>query len=302
MDYEVAVVGLVRNAERSLRKDIARIQAATRMFRKVHFLLVESDSSDQTVVLLNRLTSEIQGFRFLTLGRLASTHPKRTERIAKCRNAYLDELRSNSVFENVEYVLVVDLDNINNLISGEAIKSAWELSVPWDVCTANQADYYYDIWALRHPDWCPSDCFAQVRRLAPLIGWEPAVELLVHSRMIHLDKGKAAIEVESAFGGFAIYKKVAILSGDYVGLDANGEEICEHVPFHAQLRANGHRIFINPAMVTAKRTDHAMRKTFVNKLLARVRLEVVSLLKKLMAKKTPVTMDKSISTTNKEQA
>ena len=46
------------------------------------------------------------------------------------------------------------------------------------------------------------------------------------------------IEVDSAFGGLAIYKKKCFDIGHYVGTYSNGKEVCEHVSFNLQLKKN----------------------------------------------------------------
>jgi hypothetical protein len=59
------------------------------------------------------------------------------------------------------------------------------------------------------------------------------------------------IEVDSAFGGLGIYKRDALLAGRYIGLDDAGNEACEHIYFHTNLRKAGYRIFINCALVNS---------------------------------------------------
>ena len=54
-----------------------------------------------------------------------------------------------------------------------------------------------------------------------------------------------------AFGGLAIYKRDALLVGHYIGLDQSGNEACEHVSFHNDLRESGYRIYINCALVNS---------------------------------------------------
>ena len=68
--------------------------------------------------------------------------------------------------------------------------------------------------------------------------------------------------MESAFGGLALYRREAFAGVRYVGLDASGAECCEHVGLHAQMRAAGHRLYIHPALINARRTRHADRKKF----------------------------------------
>jgi len=224
----------------------------------VQFLIIESDSADQTLAELRRLRTEMSAFQFTTLGALAERIPARTERIAACRNRYLDELRHDRQYADVDYVMVADLDKVNNDLRAEAVATCWASRWPWDVVTANQSDAYFDIWALRHPDWCPVDCHDQYARLRDLFGHPRALAIAIHSRMARLDPRAEWIEVDSAFGGLAIYRREALLAGRYSGV-CEGHAVCEHVSLHAELRASGYRIFINPALINAHRTDHSAR-------------------------------------------
>jgi len=235
---------------------VARLQSALKAFRRVQWLIVESDSDDDSVAVLTRLASEMQSFRFLTLGSLKDRMPGRTERIAHCRNAYLDEIISNEIYANVEYVIVSDFDGVNTLIDEDAILSCWQRQ-GWDVCTANQRGPYYDVWALRHGDWSPNDCWRQ-RRFLKHYSDNDDDNLLasVYARMITIPQDDDWIEVDSAFGGLAIYRRDAITLGRYVGLTPEGEETCEHVAFHHALKQHGCRIFINPRMINAAYTEH----------------------------------------------
>jgi hypothetical protein len=246
----------------------------------LHYLVIESDSNDATPDLLARLQSELPGFRSISLGALAARHPLRADRIAVCRNRYLDELSQNPLYANVDYVLVADLDGVNRHLKAQALESCWRTTTPWDVCTANQRDAYYDVWALRHPVWCPIDCWQQYRELRPLFGHEQALTLAVHSRMVRLEPTAEWIEVDSAFGGLAIYRREALLTSRYRGLDEKGREICEHVPLHADLRARGVRIFINPALINAHRTDRSASAG----LRARLRRRIESLGKRVRSR------------------
>lgn len=257
-DSALVIVGCVRNGEKTLRRSVETLACASAGFARVQFLIVESDSTDQTLAELRRLRREMSTFQFTTLGALAREIPARTERIAACRNRYLDELRHDRQYADVDYVMVADLDGVNNDLRAEAVATCWASAWPWDVVTANQSDAYYDIWALRHPDWCPVDCHDQYARLRDLFGHPRALAIAIHSRMARLDPRAEWIEVDSAFGGLAIYRREALLAGRYGGV-CEGHAVCEHVPLHAGLRAAGYRIFINPALINAHRTDHSAR-------------------------------------------
>lgn len=254
----LVIVGCVRNGAKTLRRAIETLARATAGFATVRFLIVESDSTDDTPAELQRLRNERTGFQFTSLGALAERIPARTERIAACRNRYLDELRLDPQYAQVDYVMVADLDGVNNDLRAEAVATCWASKQPWDGVAANQRDAYYDIWALRHPDWCPVDCHEQYSRLRTMFDKPRALAIAIHSRMARLSPRSEWIEVDSAFGGLAIYRREALLAGRYSGV-CEGRAVCEHVPLHAELRAQGCRIFINPALINAHRTDHSAR-------------------------------------------
>jgi hypothetical protein len=259
---EVLIAGLVRDGARSFPKHFQVLRQAASLFGRVHGLVVESDSRDGTVGMLDRMKQTVPDFRFVTLGTLREAHPIRCDRLALCRNTYLDELRTNPLYQQVRYVIVSDMDGVSRHLTEKALLSCWERSDPWDACCANQGDYYYDVWTLRHATWCPGDTWREYRTLIPLVGKQAANEVALFSRMVHLSPKRPMIEVESAFGGLAVYKREAILAGVYGGLDGRGEEICEHVTLCQTMRAKGYRVFINPALINARSTDHASRKKF----------------------------------------
>lgn len=257
-EADLVVVGCVRNGARTVRRAVETLARATTNFASVRFLIVESDSVDTTILELRCLRNELSCLEFTSLGPLAQRLPERTERIAACRNRYLDELRNDPRYAAVDYVMVADLDGVNQDLTAEAVASCWATNAPWDVVTANQRDAYYDIWALRHGAWCPDDCHRQYSQLRALLGRERAQAIAIHSRMARLSAKAEWIEVDSAFGGLAIYRREVLLAGCYRGT-LDGWPVCEHVPLHAELRARGCRIFINPALINAHRTDHSVR-------------------------------------------
>ncbi len=266
-DQVILVVGLVRNGSKFLPSQIARIAEAIGEVKRLKWFLVESDSNDNTVSVLKALSERLEFFYYRSLGRLRDVYALRTERIAFCRNIYVDELRRNPLYCDVDYVVVADLDGLNNALTPSSFSSCW-LRSDWDVCTANQFGPYYDIWALRHPLWSPNDCWESndfLNEVSKKLSGN--LEAAVFSRMIIVDPAADWIEVESAFGGFAVYKKEAMMSGVYVGLNASGKEVCEHVYFHEMLRRNGFRIFINPRLINATVTEHTRHFYFPHNVL-----------------------------------
>ncbi len=257
-EKNILVVGLARNCSKTLKDDVNRIFTALSTFSHIDWLVVESDSSDSTVEELKDLVNSIRNFRYLSLGDLRVRFPQRTARIAHCRNQYIEEIKTNPRYQKIDYILIVDLDGMAELLDEKGVLSCWSSEVNWDVCTANQKGPYYDIWALRHPEWSPGDCWKQYQFLKDHgIENEKALYAGVYSKMLCIPESAEWIEVDSAFGGLAIYKKNALLSGQYIGVCSKSEEICEHVTFHAQLKQKGYRIFINPALIASGVSSHS---------------------------------------------
>jgi len=262
------IAGVVRNGERRMRRDLEVLRRATSGagFRRVRWLIIESDSTDRTVEILRGLQIEWDGFDAVSLGPMRERHPLRTDRIAQSRNACLAALDTDPRYDDVTHVLVADLDGVCRDLTPQALASCWDLDEPWSACMANQGDYYYDVWALRHRHWCPGDAWAQRNALLPLIGEAAADKLALFARMVHIPRTRAPIEVDSAFGGLALYRREALFDMRYEGLDGEGRQICEHVAMHARMRALGHRLYIHPGLINARRTKHAGRKKFFRSL------------------------------------
>lgn len=280
------IVGLTRNGEQCLERSVHRLIDATRNFGRVSWLIVESDSDDRTIAVLDKLGSSVRDFRYVSLGRLSDTIPKRTARIAHCRNAYLDEIRTSARYQDVDYVLVSDTDGINDLVEAAHIDSCFTRD-DWDVCASNRRGPYYDIFALRHPDWCPGDAASQVRFLTSYgVSDEKAAEAAVFSRMITIGQDSPWIEVESAFGGMAIYRAATLrrTADRYTGVHPSGTEVCEHVPFHEGLRRSGAKLFINPAFVSGGPCEYTRARAWHRKFYRQLLRNASRIKKKMRAR------------------
>lgn len=271
-EISFAVVGLARNCASTLAADVQRIEAAIEGVGATRWFVVESDSSDATVEVLQRLSDDIPFLRFASLGALQTRFPNRTERLAFCRNHYLDVLRSNPDFMVVDYVVVADFDGLNVKINDKAMTSSW-VRDDWDMCAANQDGPYYDVWALRHKYWNPSDCWGHVKFLNRFRdNHYRNLKEAVYSKMLTIPSDSPWIEVDSAFGGLAIYKRSSIGRARYSGRDTSGELVCEHVPFHESMKSNGARLYINPRLINAGYTEHSSALRFGPTLMRNIRM------------------------------
>jgi hypothetical protein len=245
MKNEILILGIIKNGEKTLEKEIINLRHSFSSFKKVLFFIVESDSNDNTPNILKKLKTLDKNFNFRSLGDLSNTIPGRLERITFCRNLCLEEMKSSGKYDKCHYVAVADLDGVNNLLTKNSVDSCWMGGKKWDMCSANQEGPYYDISALRHQRWCPNDCWQDYSKLLNNgLSQEESLSKAVLSKMITIPESKGFIEVLSSFGGLAIYKRKYLQSSSYGYLDESKNEVCEHVILHKKMTVNGARLYI----------------------------------------------------------
>jgi hypothetical protein len=242
-------VGCARDCGAHLDSVLANVERMAALYAKAAFVFVENDSQDDTKArLLRWLTSRPEG-TLLQLDGLALIEPGRTARLARARNAYLAQLRDGP-YGDYDDLIVLDFDEVNAPTIDMAAFTAAAEFLHADERTvgvfANSSPVYFDIWALRHPVWCPGDCWADIRAIRHLPPAQ-AIERLLYARQIAINPGQPPIPVESAFGGLGLYRLAAVLSHRYVGSNPDGTEVCEHVSLNLALSRAG-QLFIYPAL------------------------------------------------------
>ena len=219
---------------------------------------MENDSIDDTKSILKSWLAG-RPAKLIEMDGLAERLPKRTERIAAARNRYLQEI-SGSSLNKFDYLVILDMDFPNSsMISMQGFSAAIEMLENDEgiaAVFANQVPLYYDIWALRHETLSPDDCWERVAGDKDLLGHDEAVRKHVFARQIFLHPEGDPIEVDSAFGGLAIYRVSDALRSAYTGLSQDGSETCEHVSFNLGIRNTGKRLYILPAMLNLTSFDH----------------------------------------------
>ena len=219
---KLVVMGTARNCATTLAADLASLARALKAFPNLHFFLVESNSQDDTVKVLQNFKENVPNFNFVSLGNLSETMPLRTERLAHCRNRCLDELQDNLAFVDAEYVVIADLDGTQSLLTQEGLMSCFERP-DWGACFANQEGSYYDIWALRHPVWSPNDCWEQKMFYEQAgLSSEKSAYLAVFSRMIEIPADAEWLEVDSAFAQCEVQRLCFKQSLGWAGVRACG--------------------------------------------------------------------------------
>jgi len=250
-ESNILIAGTARDVAHCITNELNHLISCTSDFKSTRVFIVESDSSDQTEACLQKLASEKSFLSFISLGKLSEKIPSRTQRLSHCRNQIINAVRDDPQYQSVDFVMLADLDGVNNLLTKDKIAQCWTLQENWDVICANQLNYYYDIWALRHPYWNPYNYLEQYHYLIPFLGPLQATQISKIVKQIKLDPSQNPISVDSAFGGLAIYKREAYISGSY-GFEPGVVDEVDHAPFHRILRDNGYQIYINPALINCR--------------------------------------------------
>lgn len=251
------IAGTARNCAKSLPRTLARLTRFQSSFEQCKFVIITNDSNDDTEIVLRTWAATVPNALVLNLDGLAAKARARTHRLALARNAYLSILKNDHrEGKGHDLLLVADMDGPNStLIDDPQFVMAVENAPPdWAALLANQRGPYYDIWALRHPTWCPNDCWEAVRASSrKLFGRraarKEAKKKYVMSRQILLDPSAPPIRVESAFGGFGIYRTEYLMDLCYVGLTSRGTEVCEHVYFNQMIGRKGGSLYIIPSLL-----------------------------------------------------
>lgn len=251
------IAGLARNCAAGLRATLPRLSRLAASFEETRFVIVTNDSVDETEPVLKAWAAGRTDTEIIVIWGLRYRAWSRTHRLAICREAYLSVLeRDRAAGKPHDFLVVADLDGPNaHLIDepdfGDAIAAA---PTGWAAVFANARNIYYDIWALRHPTWCPGDCWEPVwgsrwRLFGRKAAVERAKQLHIHARQISIDSNAPPIPVLSAFGGFGLYRTEYLANAHYRGLTPSGSLVCEHVAFHETIRKNGGSLYILPALL-----------------------------------------------------
>jgi hypothetical protein len=266
LNHSAVFVGCVRDCESFLPGVLSNLESLSRLFRQSAYVMIENDSCDRTKHLLNDWGRGQDRFHLESLDGLDAQVRPRTARLAIARNRYLDIVR-NSDLRDFDYLIVMDLDNVcQRPVDASAFLEAvgYLNSDPSHAGVfANQEGPYYDLWALRHPELCPTDVWMDILAYAMTRGAsdEEAFDRVFRPRVFSLPKEAAPIAVDSAFGGLGIYKMPAALGGAYRGEREvrvtpydSAElkmtvQLCEHVPFNRRITRDGGRLFVMPSLI-----------------------------------------------------
>ena len=253
----VVFAGLARDCGHALPAILDSISEFGQNLQNWGYIFLENGSVDDTATLLSDFDRRHQRGIFRSIDNSPETMiALRTERLAALRNRCLEEIFADTRLGQFDHLIITDLDAVNEFFDASRLLELLGTEDPdWTAIFANQSERYYDIWALRHPDWSPDDCWKRVHERPEKMTKDEAIQEFVASRRIKLDPKEGFIEVQSAFGGLGLYKLQAVRGCHYVGLNEDGTEACEHVAFHQHLTRKGGKLYVDPLLING-RGDH----------------------------------------------
>ena len=246
-EKRIVFLGAARNCAGKITESINRVLELAKYFKEYRIKIFENDSSDETPQLISDSLKGNVNAEVFTEKELCAALPSRTQRLAHARNCLLDATIEQQA--DFDYVCWLDLDGlVDSRFTNEGFLSNFKYEAVWDAVFPVTMPIYYDIWALREKYISPIDIVWHSQHLVPSVirskrNLHAAVQQLTQDNL------SGWLSVESAFGGFGLYKMDISSKGRYVGI-INNEEICEHVTYNESLYRAGARLYINPECIT----------------------------------------------------
>jgi glycosyltransferase involved in cell wall biosynthesis len=253
-EYSVVFVGPVRNCGRYLRDVFKNIERIGSLFKSYSCVFVESDSTDNSLEILEEYSKVNPNVFVASLGDLEPRIQSRTLRIATARNCAIQICEEKGLLDTHDFYVQLCVDDVMaQEMDLEGIKSCFKYDISeWDCMTANQ-NTYYDLWTLRKKGWLDYDCWYEVHARPDYMSFEDAKNIFVQSRFIKIPKNYGLIEVDSAHGGFSIYKSSIVKGCRYRGYnEKNNFEESDIISFCEGVKAKGGKIFINSELINIK--------------------------------------------------
>ena len=245
-ERSIVFAGCARDCARFLPGVLGNLERFARAASRSAFVFAENGSRYSTRAGLQSWLGARADAHLLHPDGAAIRSPERTVRIAAARNACLAEIESGAL-RGFDLLVMLDFDEVNEApIPLDAFRAALDFLEEKSgnaAVFACSAPLYYDVWALRHSDWCPVDVWQEVTS-SHEGSYAARVERFVHARQRGIAADAPPIPVLSAFGGLGIYRLGATRGLRYSGLDDAGRACCEHVAFNeAVARAGALHIF-----------------------------------------------------------
>ena len=273
-DLKVVFAGCARNCSNFLPKVLDNIEFYSSFFSESYMVIVENGSTDKTKEILKDNKNKKNFFLFEDdLNKL----PYRGQRLEKARNLIIETIKKNKNLFSCDLFIMLDLDDIgtyrieekNILDSIKFLFSKEEIGAVF----ANQLGTYYDMWTLRDQKYCKNDFWVEVLQFLinnknskdkiSKSNIEEVKKNIIDKKTYSFEKNHPPIQVDSAFGGFGIYKMKYVLQNnrkyegtqivDLISKDQKRLKVkyqkCEHVNFNQGFIDQNLELYILPNLI-----------------------------------------------------
>jgi hypothetical protein len=260
-DKSILFCGIARNVGVSLQRNILCLHQCGKLFQNYQIFIYENDSTDHTVEILK--LNESEHFKYISEHREDSDyildlnngidpyHSNRCKILAECRNKYLEYFKKS----NYDYICVLDLD-LKGGWSFDGFKKAFY--------TLNSDDSYgcvsaYGILAdptgdlllenVQKENYIMYDSFVYRPK-----NWGVSLHILrtPFFNKNYFERGDEPVEVDSNFGGMAMYKRDAIINCSYGSKEwEEGHIDPDHVVLNRQMKKNNWKIVLDPSFIVS---------------------------------------------------
>ena len=241
-EKKLVIGSTIKNVEKDIPNFFKLITKISSMYSDYYIILVESDSTDNTLLTAKKF---MEGKKGKVIKVNTNNYNHRTERIALCRNEIIHTIKKDIILREFDHLILLDADNINSLLTPKKILNALiDAPVDWLGIFPNQHFFYYDLWELRISEYFDYDCFQKFKELSINKNVKNTYKDIIFNNFFIIKKFKSRfIQVKSAFGGMGIYKLKLVLDSKYNG---NNGKNSEHVWFHNMITSqNKKKLYID---------------------------------------------------------
>lgn len=250
-NQKIVLVGLVRNLELQLEKNIATLVSFLEYAKDYKIVLFENDSQDKTKEILSKLSNNNPNIKIICRDynrpHFGPVKDKtRTTALAEYRNILIDYIKE--YYGDYDYTIMCDMDFLDVSINGIYNTFGWfaysknvdaVVGYSYQIKHVMSREYKqlwnYDSWAYRATWWSYLSYNTKFTDFDNMFWFGCFIPPV----------GSSPTKICSGFGGMGIYKTNAILSAKYEGYD------CEHVCLHYNIfRTNPKfNLLINPSQI-----------------------------------------------------
>lgn len=266
---KIVFAGLAKDCSKYLPFVLKNIELISKIFLKSYYVFVENGSTDNTKNILNSWQENYRDNSYLIDLNEISSIPIRGLRLEIARNSYISFIKQKLDLRNSDFLMVLDMDdaNIYDFKIEEFITAFDFLETNANIAAIfpNQIGTYYDLWALRHLTRCPNDIWEEVfdYHFKHNVNDMTAFNEVFANKISSINYNIPPIKVDSAFGGFGIYKMGPVINnssaylGSKVKILINKEgtstfkrwQVCEHVNFNLGIKNQGKDLYMLPNLI-----------------------------------------------------